>query len=62
LTRATNYPLATLTEFDRDALSEIANIAMARAANSIRQMVGHQVLLTVTAVAILSKEAGAQTS
>jgi chemotaxis protein CheC len=51
--------LTALTELERDALGEIANIAMARAANSIRQMVGHQVLLSVPAVEILSKEAAA---
>jgi chemotaxis protein CheY-P-specific phosphatase CheC len=32
--------VTALTELERDALGEIANIAMARAANSIRQMVG----------------------
>jgi chemotaxis protein CheC len=52
--------LTALTELERDALGEIANIAMARAANSIRQMVGHHVLLSVPAVEILSKEAAAQ--
>jgi chemotaxis protein CheC len=52
--------LTALTELERDALGEIANIAMARAANSIRQMVGHQVLLSVPAVEILSKEAAAR--
>jgi chemotaxis protein CheC len=40
-------------------LGEIANIAMARAANSIRTMVGHRVLLSVPAVEILSKEEAA---
>jgi chemotaxis protein CheY-P-specific phosphatase CheC len=54
--------VATLTELERDALGEIANIAMARAATSIRQMVGHQVFLSVPAVEILAKEAAAQTS
>jgi chemotaxis protein CheC len=52
--------VTTRTELERDALGEIANIAMAGAANSIRQMVGHQVLLAVPAVEILSKEAAAQ--
>jgi chemotaxis protein CheC len=52
--------LTALTELERDALGEIANIAMGRAANSIRQMVGHQVLLSVPSVEILSKEAAAQ--
>jgi chemotaxis protein CheC len=52
--------LMNLPELERDALGEIANIAMGRAANSIRQMVGHQVLLSVPAVEILSTEAAAQ--
>jgi chemotaxis protein CheC len=52
--------LAPLTEFERDALGEISNIAMARAANSLRQMVEHEVLLSVPAVEILSPEAATQ--
>jgi chemotaxis protein CheC len=52
--------VAALTEPERDALGEIANMAMGRAANSIRKMVGHQVLLSVPAVEILSKETAAQ--
>jgi chemotaxis protein CheC len=56
----TEQKLTMLTELERDALGEIANLAMGRAANSIRQMVGHQVLLSVPAVETLSKEAAAQ--
>jgi chemotaxis protein CheC len=52
--------ITALTDLERDALGEIANIAMAKAANSLRQMVGHQVLLSVPAVEILSKEAAAK--
>jgi chemotaxis protein CheC len=52
--------VTTLTELERDALGEIANIAMGRAAHSIRQMIGHQVLLSVPAVEVLTKEAAAQ--
>jgi len=52
--------VTALTELERDALGEIANIAMARAATSLRQMVEHQVLLSVPAVEILSQEAAAQ--
>jgi chemotaxis protein CheC len=52
--------VAALTELERDAPGEIANMAMGRAANSIRKMVGHQVLLSVPAVEILSKETAAQ--
>jgi chemotaxis protein CheC len=52
--------VTALTELECDALGEIANIAMARAATSMRQMVGHQVLLSVPAVELLSREAAAQ--
>jgi chemotaxis protein CheC len=49
-----------LTEFERDALAEISNIAMSRAANSLRQMVEHQVLLSVPSVEIVSQEMATQ--
>jgi chemotaxis protein CheC len=41
----TTEHLTALTELERDALGEIANIAMARAATGIRQMVVHLGLL-----------------
>ena len=41
-------------------LAELSNVAMARAATSLRQMVKHQVLLSVPSVDILSKDAAAQ--
>jgi chemotaxis protein CheC len=56
----TTEHVTALTELERDALGEIANIAMGRAANSIRLMVGHQVLLSVPAVEIVSKQVAAQ--
>ena len=49
-----------LTDLERDALGELSNIAMARAANSLRQMVKHEVLLSVPAVEILSQDEAAQ--
>ena len=52
--------LTPLTELERDALGEVSNIAMARAANSLRQMVEHEVLLSVPAVEILSQDEAAQ--
>jgi chemotaxis protein CheC len=45
-----------LTDIERDALAELSNIAMARAATSLRQMVENQVLLSVPSVDIVSKE------
>jgi chemotaxis protein CheC len=48
--------IVPLTELERDALVELSNIAMARAANSLRQMIEHEVLLSVPSVEILSQE------
>jgi chemotaxis protein CheC len=56
----TTGQLAPLTEFERDALAEISNVAMARAANSLRQMVEHEVLLSVPSVEIVSSESATQ--
>jgi len=49
-----------LTDLERDALGELSNIAMARAANSLRQMVEYQVVLSVPSVDIVSKETATQ--
>jgi chemotaxis protein CheC len=57
MTEANPMPL---TELERDALGELSNIAMARAANSLRQMVKHEVLLSVPSIEILSRDAAAQ--
>ena len=53
-------PSVNLTDLERDALREVSNIAMARAATSLRQMVEHEVLLSVPTVDIVSQEAAAQ--
>jgi len=45
-----------LTDLERDALAELSNIAMARAATSLRQMVTDQVLLSVPSVEILTRQ------
>lgn len=50
-----------LAELERDALGELSNIAMARAANSLRQMVKQEVRLSVPAVDIISLERAIQT-
>ena len=52
--------LTPLSELEQDALAELSNMAMARAANSLRQMVKHQVELSVPSVEIVSKEAATQ--
>jgi chemotaxis protein CheC len=48
-----------LTELELDALAELVNIGVSRAANSLREMIGEEVLLTVPALAILSREEAA---
>ncbi len=45
-----------LTDVEQDALAEIANLGVSRAANSLRQMVGEQVLLSVPAVRIVTRQ------
>jgi chemotaxis protein CheC len=52
--------VAELTEIERDAFAEIANMGVSRAATSLRQMLGEQVLLSVPAVHIVSRETAAQ--
>ena len=49
-----------LTEIEQDALAEIANMGVSRAANSLRQMVGEEVLLSVPSVKIVSREAASK--
>jgi chemotaxis protein CheC len=56
----TTAHLTPLSDLERDALGEISNVAMARAANSLRQMVEHEVLLSVPAVEIISRDAATQ--
>lgn len=49
-----------LTEIEQDALAEIANMGVSRAANSLRQMVGEQVFLSVPTVRIVTRQAAAK--
>jgi chemotaxis protein CheC len=48
-----------LDEFELDALTELANIGVSRAAANLRDMVGHQVLLSVPAVAVITQDRAA---
>jgi chemotaxis protein CheC len=48
-----------LSEIERDALAEIANMGVSRAAASLRQMVGEQVLLSVPDVSIVDRKVAA---
>jgi chemotaxis protein CheC len=45
-----------LTEVEGDALAEIANLGVSRAANSLRQMLGEQVFLSVPKVQIVGRQ------
>src|SRR6476646_4700632 len=49
-----------LTDIEQDALAEIANMGVSRAANSLRQMVGEEVLLSVPGVKIVPREAASK--
>jgi chemotaxis protein CheC len=49
-----------ISDLERDAVAEIANIAVGRAAASLRQIVGHEILMSVPSVDILSREAAAR--
>lgn len=49
-----------ISDIERDAVAEIANVAVGRAAASLRQIVGHEVLLSVPSVEILSHEAASR--
>jgi chemotaxis protein CheC len=50
----------TLSEMERDALAELANIGVNRAAVSLRQIVGEQVLLSVPTATIVPREIAAR--
>lgn len=49
----------TLDELERDALTELVNIGVSRAAVSLRKMVGKQVLLSVPSVEIVAQDTAA---
>lgn len=48
-----------LSDIERDAVAEIANIAVGRSADSLRRIVGHEVLMSVPSVDILTREKAA---
>lgn len=49
----------TLDELELDALTELVNIGVSRAASSLRKMVGKQVLLSVPSVEVVTQHAAA---
>jgi chemotaxis protein CheC len=50
----------TLTELERDALTEVVNIGVSRAASSLRKMVGAHVMLSVPAIEVVSQRRAAR--
>lgn len=48
-----------LTDLERDALAEIANIGVSHAAASLRKMVGQQIVLTVPSVEVVNHKTAA---
>jgi chemotaxis protein CheC len=53
------FATVTLNELQRDALTELVNIGVSRAAAALRKMVGEQVLLSVPAVEVIEPKAAA---
>jgi chemotaxis protein CheC len=56
----TVQPAVTLDELELDALTEVVNVGVSRAASSLRLLVGSEVILSVPAVEILSSDRAAQ--
>lgn len=50
----------TLSELERDALTEIVNIGVSRAASSLRKMIGDQVLLSIPSIEVVSQSRAAR--
>lgn len=53
-------PAIELSELEHDALTELLNIGVSRAAASLRSMIGQEVVLSVPAVAIVDRETAAR--
>lgn len=56
----TVYDQVALDELERDALTEIVNIGVSRAASSLRKMIGDHVLLAVPSVEVVSQRRAAR--
>jgi chemotaxis protein CheC len=52
-------PSISLSELERDALTELVNIGVSRAAAGLRKMVGEHVLLSVPSVEVVSRKMAA---
>jgi chemotaxis protein CheC len=53
-------PKITLSELEQDALTELVNIGVSRAASSLRKMVGEQIFLAVPAVDVVTQQVAAR--
>ncbi len=53
-------PGIVIDDLERDALTEIVNIGVSRAASSLRKMIDDQVLLSVPAIEVVSQERAAR--
>ena len=56
-----SQPRIPLSELEIDALTELLNIGVSKAASSLRELIGTQVLLSVPNLALLSREEAART-
>ncbi|WP_424813425.1 chemotaxis protein CheC [Roseococcus sp. YIM B11640] len=54
-----NEHLVPLEDLERDALTELVNIGVSRAAASLRKMVGQQVLLSVPSLEVVTRQGAA---
>ena len=52
----TNAPALTLSELELDALTELVNLGVSRAAGSLAEMVHEEIVLSVPKVALVSRE------
>lgn len=52
--------IVALSELERDALTEIVNIGVSRAASSLRKMIDDQVLLSVPSIEVVSQRRAAR--
>ena len=53
-------PSVALDELELDALSELVNIGVSRAAASLRTMIGQEILLSVPSVQVVTRSQAAQ--
>jgi chemotaxis protein CheC len=57
----TENQTAALSELENDALTELVNLGVSKAAFSLREMIGQQIFLSVPSVAMISRQAAIET-